>query len=110
MILLICCVENPIVVMDSEDEEIEMLNDDDVSVINNIIEELEALKDKINKIMIMFICCVENPIVIIDSDDDDKEIDETLDEVFAWDVSIDNIIDELEAVKQKINDIINQLQ
>jgi len=58
----------------------------------------------------MLICCVEYPIVIIDSHDDDEEIDEMLDEVFAWDVSVDNIIDELEAVKQKINDIINQLQ
>jgi len=57
MLMLICCVENAIVINESDEEElIEMFYDDgvclmDVSVIDDIIEELEALKERINDII-----------------------------------------------------------
>jgi len=55
MIMLICWVENAIVIIDSDEEELidEMFDDNDVCWmdIDQIVEELEELKERINDII-----------------------------------------------------------
>jgi len=56
MLMLICCVDAIVINESDEEELIEMFYDDgvclmDVSVIDDIIEELEALKERINDII-----------------------------------------------------------